>query len=83
LGTILRKSVASTEFVAKVQKRKICPTEIEDVAREVAISKLCSVFGIGPAIETSIPFDLIVYEDAIQFHLEKCEPAENTAKVSL
>ena len=30
------------------------------------------MFGIAPDIETSIPYDLIVYEDAAQFHLEKC-----------
>jgi hypothetical protein len=39
---------------------------------EVAIGKLCSALGIGPALETTIPFDLIVYEDGVQFHLERC-----------
>jgi hypothetical protein len=29
---------------------------------------------IGPAIITSIPFDIVVYADAVQFHMEKCEP---------
>jgi serine/threonine protein kinase len=43
------------------------------VVKEIAISKLCSVLGVGPEIETSIPFDVVVYDDAIQFHLEKCE----------
>jgi hypothetical protein len=60
--------------VAKVQTKTIMKKEIEDTVREVAISKLSSVFGVGPAIETSIPFDVVVYADAIQFHLEKCEP---------
>jgi tRNA A-37 threonylcarbamoyl transferase component Bud32 len=46
---------------------------IEDVVREVAISKICSVLGVGPAVETSIPFDIVVYANALQFHLEKCE----------
>jgi hypothetical protein len=44
------------------------------VVREVAINKLCSMLEVGPLVETSIPFDVIVYADAIQFHLEKCEP---------
>lgn len=39
----------------------------------MAISKLCAVFQIGPDVETSIPYDVIVYEDVIQFHLEKCD----------
>ena len=29
---------------------------------------------IGPDVHTTIPYDLILYENAIQFHLEKCEP---------
>jgi serine/threonine protein kinase len=47
------------------------------MVREVAISRLCSMFEIGPAVEMSIPFDIIVYADAMQFHLEKCEPVSN------
>jgi hypothetical protein len=42
---------------------------------EVAIGKLCSALGIGPVFETSIPFDIISYEDAVQFHIEICEAA--------
>lgn len=30
------------------------------------------MYGIAPDVETSIPYDLIVYEDAVQFHLERC-----------
>jgi hypothetical protein len=60
--------------VAKVQRRDINRAANEDVVREVAIGKLCSMLKIGPAIETSIPFDVIVYTDAVQFHLEMCEP---------
>jgi hypothetical protein len=73
-GTILEKSVAMQEFVTKVQWRHINREQIEDLVREVAISKVCSVFEVGPAIETSIPFDVVVYADAVQFHLEKCNP---------
>jgi hypothetical protein len=60
--------------VAKVQRIDVNKEGIEDVVREVAISKLCSLLGIGPAVETSIPFDIVVYANAVQFHLEKCEP---------
>jgi hypothetical protein len=73
-GEILEESVATHKFVAKVQRRVINRNEIEDVVKEVAISKLCSMLTIGPAIEMSIPFDVIIYTNAIQFHLEKCEP---------
>jgi predicted Ser/Thr protein kinase len=72
-GRILKKSVANREFVAKIQRRNINREEIEDVVREVAISKLCSLLEIGPAIETNIPFGVVIYADAVQFHLERCE----------
>jgi hypothetical protein len=79
-GVILEKSVATQKFVAKVQQQRginrkvkyVNKEAIEDVVREVAISKLCSMLGIGPAVEMSIPFDVIVYIDAVEFHLEKC-----------
>jgi hypothetical protein len=71
-GSILEKSVATHKFVAKMQKTSVNRQEIEDIVREVAISKLCSVLEVGPAVETSIPFDVVIYIDAIQFHLEKC-----------
>jgi hypothetical protein len=77
-GTILEKSVATRKFIAKVQERDISREGIEDVVREVAISKLCSMLEVGPAIETSIPFDVIIYVDAIQFHLEKCESLDKS-----
>jgi hypothetical protein len=74
LGIILEKSVGTYKFVAKLQKKKINRGEIEDVVREVAISKICSMLKVGPGVETSIPFDVIIYANAIQFHLEKCTP---------
>jgi hypothetical protein len=72
-GIIFEKSLATQKFVTKVQtkdiNRDINREEIEEVIIEVAISKVCSVLEIGPAIETSIPFDVVVYTNAIQFHL--------------
>jgi hypothetical protein len=73
-GTILEKRVATHKFVTKLQRRDIQKQEIEDVVREIAISKLCSMLRIGPAVEISIPFDVVIYTDPMQFHLEKCEP---------
>lgn len=73
-GRIERKKIAVCEFVAKVQFVRVSPEAIEEVVREVAISKLCSALSIGPQVETYIPFDLVVYSNAIQFHLERCQP---------
>lgn len=73
-GTVVVKNVAGTEFVAKsIRRDKRTPEELEEIICEVAISKVCAMFEIAPDIETSIPYDLIVYEDAVQFHLEMCE----------
>jgi serine/threonine protein kinase len=58
--------------VTKLQFRQPIKHEIEDLLREVAISKVCSLFGIGPIVYTDIPYDLVVYNDGIQFHLERC-----------
>lgn len=72
-GTVLVKKVANTEFVAKVIQRKDkTPSELEEIIKEVAISKLCAMHEIAPGFETSIPYDIIVYDNAVQFHLEKC-----------
>lgn len=38
----------------------------------MAISKVCSAYEIGPASELSIPFDIIVYNDCIEFYQEEC-----------
>jgi hypothetical protein len=73
-GVILQNRVGMQEFMTKIQTKTITQEEIEDVVREVAISKLCSELEVGPAIETSIGFDVVIYTDAVQFHLEKCKP---------
>jgi hypothetical protein len=49
-GIVLEKSIGTHKFVAKVKKMDINKEEIEDVVREVAISKLCSMLTIGPAV---------------------------------
>jgi serine/threonine protein kinase len=35
---------------------------------------LCSAYKIGPKFETNLPFAVICYDNAAEFHLEKCEP---------
>jgi predicted Ser/Thr protein kinase len=81
-GKVVEKKVASDKFVAKIQ---IGPSDLENIEyamKECAIAKLCSMFGIGPEVETSIPFDLIVYENAIQFNMKRCEPVRNVLTIN-
>lgn len=71
-GEVVTKRIGDKVFVAKVMKRG-GPKALEETICEVAIAKLCALFEIGPDLETSIPFDMIVYDNSVQFHLEQCE----------
>lgn len=74
-GKVLLESAAMREFVVKQQyfsmkhNSTANKQEIEELILEVSIYKLCSAFGIGPKVSTVIPFDLICYENAAEFHL--------------
>ena len=72
-GTVVKKSAQGITFVAKIIQGATAG-KIKEAVLEVAITKLCAMFEIGPEVETSIPYDLIVYDTAVQFHLELCSP---------
>jgi hypothetical protein len=74
-GAIFEKALVSDRFVAKRTKfnGNANQQEIEMVIHEAALYILCSAFKIGPKFETSLPFAVVCYEDAAEFHLEKCE----------
>ena len=76
-GQVVPQTVTNVKFVAKVMKKKLLYkkgeiSEFEEMVKEVAFCKLCALFKIGPDVETSIPYDLLVYENAVQFHMEEC-----------
>ena len=51
------------------------PTEVSEVIVECAFAKLCAALGIGvPVGSPDHPFDLVCYEDCIEFFMEKCTP---------
>ena len=70
---MVKKSAQGITFVAKIIQGATAD-KIKEAVLEVAITKLCAMFEIGPEVETSIPYDLIVYDTAVQFHLELCSP---------
>jgi len=43
--------------------------EIKDFIIEYGFSKICSVLGVGPMVRPELTFDLVCYEDAIQFYM--------------
>ena len=44
-----------------------------DAMKECCITRICGVFGIGPRPVKPMGFDLIIYENCIDFCVEKCE----------
>lgn len=76
-GSIYVRLLCSKEFVIKVlllDEKNNTSQQILDAIKEASIYKLCSFLRIGPRVETKIPFDLVCYQDRVQFHLELCEP---------
>jgi hypothetical protein len=69
-GAIYQQSKSSKKFVVKLQERfDFNRKEIEFCVKEIAIHKVMSALGVGPKVETDIPFDVIYYNRHAQFHL--------------
>lgn len=47
-------------------------SSISNVLMECALVKLCSIVGIGPPFCFHMGFDLVLFESAIEFYMEKC-----------
>ena len=50
-----------------------CP-DIEAAIREYAIYKICSMLQVGPQIIFSDGYDLVCFNDCIEFQMELCQP---------
>lgn len=48
--------------------------EINEIVQECAFNKICAALKIGAQPPAVNSFDLVCYEDAIQFSMEKCSP---------
>lgn len=46
---------------------------IKEIITECCYSKLFSALRIGPAFIKLFGFDLVIYEDSVEFALEKCK----------
>ena len=60
-----------------VKSVKFCKGEkiSDSIYRQVedyCFSKILSCLGVGPKVETFMGFDLVIYEDSIEFLMEKC-----------
>lgn len=51
----------------------ISKSKIEEVLTEYALTKICSFYELGPQVDTHIGFDVLCYEDCVEFHLELCK----------
>lgn len=51
------------------------PREVKELVKECALAKLCAALGVGvPVGSPDHPFDLVCYEDSIEFFMEYCQP---------
>jgi hypothetical protein len=79
---IVRKRVTFTHPTYILRKRQdndnwLLPCsyfEIEEVIKEYAFAKLCSILKVGMKVgHPDHTFDLVCYEDCIEFYMERCE----------
>lgn len=60
------------------------PTEVKEMVMECAFAKLCAALGIGvPVGSPDHPFDLVCYEDCIEFFMEKCIPMKECLSINM
>ena len=53
--------------------------EVKEVVKECAFAKLCAALGVGvPVGSPDHPFDLVCYEDCMEFFMEKCRPVKRS-----
>lgn len=58
--------------------------EVKEVVKECAFAKLCAALGIGvPVGSPDHPFDLVCYEDCMEFFMEKCRPVKRSLDLPL
>lgn len=54
------------------------PWEIEGVVCEYAMGKICAALGVGIKVGSpDHPFDLVCYQDCVEFFMEKGQPIES------
>ena len=57
-------------------------SEVKEVVMECAFAKLCAALGVGvPVGSPDHPFDLVCYEDCIEFFMEKCIPVKDITQM--
>jgi serine/threonine protein kinase len=44
------------------------------VVKEFCIFKICDLLGSGPSVPSAFGFDIIAYNNSIEFAMEKCQP---------
>jgi hypothetical protein len=67
-----QKFVIKAHFFPPGQGLKI----IRSAVQEYSITKLSSLLECGPAVGKYIGFDLIIFDNSVEFAMEECQPIE-------
>jgi serine/threonine protein kinase len=51
--------------------------ELQNILIEYGFCRICSALGVGPKVRTFQNFDVVCYDNAAQFLLEKCKPLQS------
>ena len=76
-GKIYDYKFNDKNYVIKSQKLKLKDREelnknFDEIIKEYFCSKIASAIGIGPAMEKIFGYDLLWFDDSLEFALEKC-----------
>lgn len=73
-GQIIEGSVAGQPVIIKRIAHFNSRHSINEILKEYAFYKICSMMKIGPSVAFSTNVDLVIFEDFAEFIMERCEP---------
>ena len=70
------------KFAVKfIKMNKLNASNLNYVLREIIFTKMASALKIGPTFYPLSGYDCIIYEDGIEFVMEKCEDSDCMEKI--
>ena len=83
-GKVYRTHLYCKNFTIKSQlitseDRAYLNSSIDEILREICFYKIASLLEIGPAYRQIFGFDILLFDDSIEFAMEMCE--QNLKKV--
>jgi hypothetical protein len=76
-GQIIATTLGGINLIAKRMVYNGDRETLNDIIQEYAFYKVCSLLGVGPQAALGNAFDLVCYDDCVEFLIEKCDPIKN------